>query len=95
MAKINVEVSVNLREFADRLVSTYRKQKTPILRVYLKNSLDQQIINNNFEGVRRYLRPQGIGSFRALNHDGGVSVVLVPYSLSGQVDVKKIAEFSV
>lgn len=90
MAKIMVEVDVNLREFADSLIREYRLAKKPVLRMYFRDKVDMSIIKNNTEGIRRYLRAAGIGSVIAKNNAGYESFVLVPQVLSGCVTVGKL-----
>ena len=90
MAKITIEVDVNLREFADSLIREYRLAKKPVLRIYFKDKVDMGIVKNNTEGIRRYLRAAGIGSVIAKNHTGDESFVLVPRVLSGCVTLVKL-----
>ena len=90
MAKITIEVDVNLREFADSIIREYRIAKKPVLRIYFKDKVDMGIVKNNTEGIRRYLRAAGIGSFIAKNHTGDESFVLVPKVLAGCATVSRL-----
>ena len=90
MAKVIMEVDIKEEDFANNLISRYQSSRSPILRVYLHDKTDRDIVNSHLDLIPPFLNEARIGMFRALNKNGETSVVLVPLSLCKAITIKRI-----
>lgn len=70
MAKMLLEVDIREEDFANTLIRKYQDTKSPILRIYLSDKTDQDIVDSHLDAIRPFMNAARIGMFRAKNKTG-------------------------